>query len=236
LFHQDQLIKYLEGDADYEVPVFAYNDAEPFAAGGLLGFADDDWATGTQSYVFAFDDPALQSIGYGFTSTIIHEVGHHVGLSHPHDGFDYEANVDYGPGDDFYFAWSGDESNTIMSYMDLNWDFSQFDRDNMNRYMTVNFINQANVILAKIIASPRAGSVSSDLEAADANAAQALVLYQAMDYAGAAAQASLAYRAVVGAAFKIQVPVEPQSWQADYKAKGTNPMFVDSVDYHRNAP
>ena len=57
-----------------------------------------------------------------------------------------------------------------------------------------------------------------------------------MDYVGAAAQASLAYRTVLGAAAKIQVPVEPQSWQADYKAKGTNPMFVDSVDYHRNAP
>lgn len=236
LYHSDHLLNFLEGNADYEVPVFAYNDSAFLAAGGLLGFADDDWMTGTQSYVFAFDDPYLQSIGYGFSGTVIHEVGHHLGMSHPHDGFDYESNIDYGPGDDLFFAWSGDESNSIMSYIDLNWDFSQFDRDNMNRYQTVNFINQANGILADVVASPRVGKVGSMLQAADAHAAMALAAYQAMDYAGAAAHANLAYRMVVEAAAKINVSVEPQSWQADYKAKATNPKFVDTVDYHRNAP
>jgi hypothetical protein len=29
----------------------------------------------------------------------------------------------------------------MMSYIDLNWDFSQFDRDNMNRYLTSVYIN-----------------------------------------------------------------------------------------------
>ena len=42
----------------------------------------------------------------------------------------------------------------MMSYIDLNWDFSQFDMDNMNRYLTSIYINQANTILAKIYASP----------------------------------------------------------------------------------
>jgi hypothetical protein len=236
LYHGDKLISFLEGDADYEVPLFAYYDAEPFAAGGLLGFADDDWATGTQSYVFAFDDPGLVSLGYGFSSTIIHETGHHIGLSHPHDGFDYEANLDYGPGDDFLFAWSGDESNTIMAYTDLNWDFSQFDRDNMNRYMTSIYINQANSLLAKIYASPKAGQAAGLLTSADAHAAAALAAYQAMDYANAAFHAKLAYRDVLTAAARLQIPVEPQSWQADYKSKGASYMFVDSVDYQRNKP
>ena len=236
LYHSDKLISFLEGDADYEVPIFAYNDSEPLAAGGLLGFADDDWATGTQSFIFAFDDPFLQSLGYGFSTTIIHETGHHVGLSHPHDGFDYEANLDYGPGDDFYFAWSGDESNTIMSYIDLNWDFSQFDRDNMNRYMTSIYINQANSILARIYASPKAGTVASLLTSADGYAAAALSDYDAMSYASAASNAKMAYRKVLTAAANLHIPVEPQSWQADYKAKGASYMYVDSVDYQRNKP
>lgn len=236
LYHDDHLISFLDGDADYEVPVFAYNDSEPFAAGGLLGFADDDWATGTQSYVFAFDDPALVSLGYGFSSTIIHEVGHHVGMSHPHDGYDYETNTDFGPDGDFYFVWSGDESNTIMSYMDLNWDFSQFDRDNINRYMTSIYINQANTILADIYAGPKAGQAAGLLTSADGHAALALAAYHAMDYVGAAHHAKLAYNDVLAAAAQINVEVEPQSWQADYKAKGESTKFVDSVDYQRSKP
>lgn len=236
LYHNDHLIDYLDGDADYEVPVFGYYDSEPFAAGGLLGFADDDWATGTQSYVFAFDDPALQASGYGFSSTVIHEVGHHIGMSHPHDGYDYETDTDFGPDGDFYFAWSGDESNTIMSYIDLNWDFSQFDRDNMNRYMTAIYLNQANAILADIYASSKAAQAGSLLTSADNHAAQALTAYAAMDYAGAAMHAKLAYLDVLAAAAQINVKVEPQSWQADYKAKGESSKFVDSVDYQRSKP
>jgi hypothetical protein len=59
----------------------------------------DNWADGTQSFVFAFDSPSIRDVsGYGFTTTTIHEVGHHVGMSHPHDGYDYEADVDFGPG------------------------------------------------------------------------------------------------------------------------------------------
>jgi hypothetical protein len=201
-----------------------------------LGYADDDWATGTQSYVFGFDAPFIRDSGYGFTTTFIHEVGHHIGMSHPHDGYDYEADVDFGPSGDFYFAWSGDESNSMMSYIDLNWDFSQFDRDNMNRYMTSVYINQANTILAQIYASPRAGRAASLLISADGSASSALSAYGAMDYASAAHNAKLAYEKVLEAAALIGVQIEPQSWQGDYKAKGTSDKFVDSVDYQRSKP
>jgi hypothetical protein len=47
--------------------------------------------------------------------------GHHIGMSHPHDGYDSATGVDYGPEDAFFFAWAGDESNSMMSYIDLNW-------------------------------------------------------------------------------------------------------------------
>ena len=236
LYFNDHLIQFLEGDADYEIPVFAFNATDELFT-CCLGFADDDWATGTQSFVFAFDSPSVRSVsGYGFTTTIIHEVGHHIGMSHPHDGYDYEADVDFGPDGDFYFAWSGDESNTMMSYIDLNWDFSQFDRDNMNRYLTSVYINQANTILADIYASPRAGQVSSLLTSADNHAALALSAYDSMDYAGAALHAKLAYEDVLSAAAQINIQVEPPSWQADYKAKGASDKFVDTVDYQRSKP
>ena len=236
LFFNDHLINFLEGDAGYEVPIFAFNATDDLFT-CCLGYADDDWATGTQSFVFGFDSPSVRDVsGYGFTTTFIHETGHHLGMSHPHDGYDYEADVDFGPGGDFYFAWSGDESNTMMSYIDLNWDFSQFDRDNMNRYLTSVYLNQANTILADIYASPKAGQVGSMLTSADNHAAMALYAYDSMDYASAAMYAKLAYEEVLAAAAQIKVKVEPQSWQADYKAKGQSGKFVDSVDYQRSKP
>ena len=236
LYFQDHLIQFLEGDGDYEIPIFAFNHTDEVDTGGLLGFSDDNWADGTQSFIFGFDSPYLRSLGYGWTTTIIHETGHHLGLSHPHDGYDYESNVDFGPGGEYYYAWTGDESNTIMSYLDLNWDFSQFDRDNMNRYLTSIYINQSNAILEELYTSPIAGQAGSLLLSADSHAAQALSAYGAMDWAGSALEAQLAYCDVLAAAAQIKVPVEPQSWQADYKAKGLSSLFIDSVDYHRSAP
>ena len=236
LFHNDHLIQYLEGDGDYEVPVFAFNATDELFT-CCLGYADDNWADGTQSFVFAFDSPSVRDIsGYGFSTTTIHEVGHHIALSHPHDGYDYESDVDFGPEGDYLFAWLGDFSNSMMSYIDLNWDFSQFDRDNMSRFMTITYLDQANVVLEDIYHSPRASKVGAELAAADGYAADALAAYQAMDYAGAVMQAQMAYQQVLAAAEAINVQVEPQSWQADYKAKGASGKFVDDVDYPRFAP
>jgi hypothetical protein len=235
LYFNDHIVQYLEGDGDYEVPVFAFNATDELFT-CCLGFADDNWTDGTQSFVFAWDAPFIRDLGYGFSTTTIHEVGHHIGLSHPHDGYDYEADVDFGPGDEYYFAWSGDESNSMMSYIDLNWDFSQFDQDNMNRFLTSVYLNQANTVLADVYASPRAGRVSDILLSADAHAAAALASYAAMEYDEAASHASLAYQDVLDAAAAINVQVEPQAWQADYKAKGQSDKFIDSVDYQRSKP
>jgi len=236
LYFNDQLTRFLEGDGDYEIPVFAFNATDALFT-CCLGFADDNWADGTQSFVFAFDSPSVRNVsGYGFSTTTIHEVGHHLGMSHPHDGYDYESNTDFGPSGDFYFAWSGDESNSMMSYIDLNWDFSQFDRDNMNRYLTSAYINQANQVLTAIYASPRAAEASSLLTSADAHAGAALADYAAMNYAAAAFHAKAAYKDVLAAAAHIDVQVEPQAWPADFKAKGASPKFVDGVDYQRSKP
>ena len=113
---------------------------------------------GTQSYVFAFVSPEIVEAGYGLTTTLIHEVGHHVGMSHPHDGYDSTSGVDYGPADEFFFAWAGDESNSMMSYIDLNWDFSQFDRDNSDRFLAAAYNEAANRLAAEVLADPDAGA------------------------------------------------------------------------------
>lgn len=183
--------------------------------------------------MFGFLSPPLINAGYGFTTTSIHEVGHHLGMSHPHDGYDSQLNIDYGASGPFYFANSGDESNSVMSYIDLTADFGQFDRDNMARYLTIGLINQANAILSSIYGSPRAGNAAATLTAADANAAAALSAYAAMDYATAASRAKLAYRGVLAAAAEAGVHVEPQNYTSDYKSKGRSPKFVDTVDYRK---
>ena len=58
-FFDANLGTYVPGyrKADYVAPVFAFNttDAKLGSQSGLLGFADDNWVDGTQSYVFAFD-------------------------------------------------------------------------------------------------------------------------------------------------------------------------------------
>ena len=92
--------------------------------------------------------PDIIAAGYGLTTTLIHEVGHHVGLSHPHDGFDAPSRLDYEPTGDFFFAWAGDEVNSMMSYIDVNWDFSQFDRDNMDRFQAAEQVEAANRLAA----------------------------------------------------------------------------------------
>jgi hypothetical protein len=232
LYHGDRLMQYLEGNAEYEVPVFSFNVPSALSS-GLLGFADDNWRDGTQSYVFTFLSPALRAAGYGFTTTATHEVGHHLGMSHPHDGYDSALDVDYGPSGPFYFAWSGDESNSIMHYLDVSTAFSQFDRDNMDRWLTAAYINQANTVLTAIYKKPAVASQAAALLAADAHAAAALGAYQSMDYAAAVARAKLAYAGVLAAAAALKVHVEPHAYQADYKAKGTSPKFVDTVDYRK---
>jgi hypothetical protein len=138
--------------------------------------------------------------------------------------------------DDFYFVWSGNETNSTMSFIDLNWDFSPFDRDNMNRYLTSVYLNYANRILERIYAKPRAADAANLLLAADAQAAQALVAYDIMDYAGAALAARQAYQHVLAAAAQLHVRIEPHNWRTNFRIKLRNNRFADSVNFQRSKP
>jgi len=192
---------------DYVAPVFAYNTTQAGLGDqvGLLGFADDNWVDGTQSMVFAFNAQVYRNAGYGFTGTIVHEVGHHIGMSHPHDGYDSEFGLDFGPGGSLFFAWEGDESDTVMHYLGMTNRFGEHNRDNMYRWETAGYLNWANALAGDIMASGRAHRIGLLLIAADVLAARAQSKFDDWDYLEAVADARAAYGILVEAADAIGV-------------------------------
>jgi hypothetical protein len=192
---------------DYVGEVFAFNTTDDNMGNqyGLLGFADDNWMDGTQTYVFQFDTAGYRDLGYGFTSTTVHEMGHHIGLSHPHDGYDPEYNIDYGPDGFFYFVWVGDESDTLMHYLALSNEFSKFDEDNMYRYEMAGYLNWANDLLDDILADPNAHEVLAYINRADNRASQAMVAFRRWDYAKAVSYAHDAYLLLTAAADELGI-------------------------------
>jgi hypothetical protein len=193
-----------QGRVDYELPIFNYAVGEgvPVPA---LGFADDNYTDGTQSYVFSFVSPEIVEAGYGLTTTLIHEVGHHLGMSHPHDGYDSTSGVDFGPEDAFFFAWAGDESNSMMSYIDLNWDFSQFDRDNSDRFLAAAYNEAANGLAAEVLADSDARKAANELKAADALIGLAKAALSVHNYRAAHGLARLAFNKVVDGAEEVGI-------------------------------
>ena len=194
-------------EADYVAAMFAFNTTEANLGEqvGLLGFADDDWMSGTQTYVFEFDTAEYRELGYGFTTTTVHEGGHHFGLSHPHDGYDSELGLDYGPADEFYYVWSGDESDTVMHYLALSNGFSQFDRDNMYRWEMAGYLNWSNALLAEIQAHPDASQVQDRITVANKFAEIALKTFDQWKYRQAAANARKAYEQLARAAARLGI-------------------------------
>lgn len=193
----------------YIAEVFAFNTTDEIDPQGLLGFADDNWINGTQTYVFAFDSPFVRTLGYGFSTTIVHEVGHHVGMSHPHDGYDPTLGLDYGPGGETYFVWSGDESNTIMSYIDLAEGFGTFDLDNMYRYEAAGYLNRSNELLARILEHPEVERKSGQLEQAEAQATESVAFFNSWDYLRAAKRSYQAYNTLRAVARDLGVDPQP---------------------------
>ncbi|MEV6347864.1 hypothetical protein [Actinoplanes sp. NPDC051851] len=232
LYNRDHLDGVLDdaGTVDYEVPVFNYAVNEGIGV-PALGYADDDYTTGDQSYVFSFVSPEVVTSGYGLTTTQIHEVGHHLGMSHPHDGYDSTTGVDYEATGDFYYANVGDENNTMMSYIDLNWDFSQFDRDNSDRFLTAAYWSAASRIAATV---PK-GKGDSALSYADRLLGKAKAAFAAHDYPGAYAYAAKAYATVAGipSAATAEVQAQIAAEAADARRipdADETPAFVDTLD------
>ncbi len=197
----------LDGGGEYEAILVNYATAD--GRSDLLGYADDNAIDGTQSFVFSFVSPAIVEAGYGLTTTQIHEFGHHLGMSHPHDGYDSATGVEYNAEGAFYFANSGDEVNSIMSYIDLNWDFSQFDRDNQNRFQAAAYLTNARAIVKEILARLGPQQAARNLVAAALQFKLARVALQDHDYAATFDHARLGFERTRTAAEELGVPVAP---------------------------
>jgi hypothetical protein len=194
---------------DYVGEVFGFNTTDRRAgflpAFPLHGFADDNWRSGRQTHMFVFGYPQEIDFGWGFSVTIAHEFGHHVGASHPHDGWDSARRIDFGPADDFYFVWAGTESDSIMSYTHLSTGFGVFDRDNMYRWETAGYLNRANALLGRVLDDPDAGDVADVVARADRLAVRAQRAFGAWQYLDAVTQAYASYNVVRLAADRVGV-------------------------------
>ena len=201
---------FLDGTPAYEAGLVNWSIGQKPKSPGLLGFADDNWLNGTQSGVFSFVYPDAVANGYGLTTTMIHEYGHHQSMSHPHDGLDPASGLDFEPSGPTFFGWLGDESNSMMSYIDLNWDFSQFDRDNSARHHTAGYAKIAN-----ILAATYSGDPGGKKAAANSQLNMAQMAFAAHDYTGALGFARTAYGLVAEGATlagKAAAVVEPSTW------------------------
>lgn len=233
LFIRDHELQYLEGDADYEIPVFTFVIPTEIET-AFEGESVDNLIDGTQKYNYVVSSTSDRT-DHGTTATTIHEIGHHVALGHPHNGFDYESFSLYSSTRPrFHYVWAGDASDTVMSYLYTSNNFSQFDRDNMNRWMTAVYINQSNKILARILASPRAGQVSTLLSSADADAAVALNRYGTMDYLLAVEKAKSAYERVVAAATQINITIERSASTGELRNRAPYEGLIDTPRYRRH--
>ena len=159
-------------------------------------------------------------------------------MSHPHDGWDSELAMDYGPEGDFYFAWSADESNSIMSYVDLNWDFSQFDRDNFNRFDAAGYIVNANAIAERVLASQNASLGLAELDAADVEVGLAKASLVVHDYVAVFDHARLAYlharRAATLASVNLQA--SDNGWVVLPALRGKSPVGRTYTHVDRYGP
>jgi hypothetical protein len=221
--------QWRDGGPGYEAGIFHYTTRAKKGY-GPLGYADDNYRNGTQSGVFSFLDPDIINVfGYGLTTTDIHEVGHHLGMSHPHDGYDSESGVDFGGTGAFYFANSGDQSNSIMSYIDVNWDFSTFDRDNAARFYAATYVTTANTVAEMVLDAGSNAGANAALQAADTQIGLAEQELAAHDYAAAFSHAQAAYGHALdaAAAADVDVPATNDGWRVVQKVKGA----FDLIDY-----
>jgi hypothetical protein len=191
--HRAQYFPASPGDAvipvaDFTVPQYRF----PF-----IGSTDPDFQTGEPAFVTELDvapPPGYISL-YSITSTTIHETGHFVGLSHPHDGYDSTSGIDFNPEGAFNFAWDSDESATPMSYLPDGGSltFDRFDRDNMSRWQVGRLLDLADADAAAILSGNHSSQIDAQLAEADADFSRAVAALHRSDWLAAATAAVAGY-------------------------------------------
>jgi hypothetical protein len=147
-------------------------------------------------------------------------------------------------GGEYHYAWVGDESNSMMSYIDVNWDFSQFDRDNSDRFLTAAYYEAANRLAADVLADPDARRADGDLRSADVLLGLSRKAFAAHQYRVAYALAEAAYDRVVRAAQRVGADpaaaakaLRAEAEQARVATKLNSPHeFMDTLDGPRGRP
>jgi hypothetical protein len=229
-YFTDHLFQYLSGAPQYEVPIFQFNTAPPLASPLFAGYAYSNYPglgwTSTQlpqtrqSFIFTSTTPDRNAI-FGHGNLLQHEVGHHLGFSHPFQGYRCLTEtcgtgefIPFGNNPSTFFSAAGQYTTGLMTYVAVNNDYSRFELDNLQRWLTWQYLDLSNFIVAQIGASPRADSVAGAVLTADAKAGLALTAYRHYDYAAAEQQARAAYDDLVSAANAIQVRLAPEAYQA----------------------
>ncbi len=191
--HRAQYFPTAPGDAvipvaDFTVPQYAFD---------FSGSTDPDFETGVPDLITEWDvapPPGFVSLA-GITLTTIHESGHFVGLSHPHDGYDSTSGIELGPFGAFNFAWDSDESATPMSYLPDGGSltFDRFDRDNMSRWQVARLLDLADTDAAAVLSRKHSSQVDVQLAAADAEFSRAVAALHWSDWLAAATAAVAGY-------------------------------------------
>ena len=113
----------------------------------------------------------------------------------------------------------------MMSYIDLNWDFSQFDRDNSARQHGAGYALLANRIAEDILRDRDARKAAGDLAAADRELERAQDAIAGHDYNDMLGHAERAYVHVREGAARAGVKVrvrQPSTWTVLPPAAGVS--------------
>jgi len=129
----------------YDKPYKAYIEARGVSGEYSFSFTPPGY---TAYYIIFYNPHAYTStasvnfkafhsywVGYGLTQCAIHETGHFICLSHPHDYFDWEHKYSYNT------SWLWDFSATPMGYATQNYRFDKLDSDAVHRGRTLSVLN-----------------------------------------------------------------------------------------------
>jgi hypothetical protein len=89
---------------------------------------------GSFGFIEAMTAPRLIAFGAGLSQTIIHETGHALGLSHPHDIYDNQFGM--------LHYWLNDFSSTPMSYCCAYFHYDTLAKDDLNQGFTATLFNR----------------------------------------------------------------------------------------------
>ena len=189
-------VEFVMSSDTIPVFIFAWDEYLFFDSAGALGAAEAD-ANGNPLMVLCGYNPALYP-DMGYTKLIIHEVGHMLGLRHPHDGWSWDKYNDTGIPS--ISDWLRDLISTPMTYAHQDTVFSTFDYDSLDRGHTFErlndswyFLHNANSTLLNKGFTDLDESLNKSLNATLTNHSMSLQFFEQEDFESAFFYANLSY-------------------------------------------